>query len=111
MSDHVVVLVTAPTSEEAESIATRLLEQRLIACANLVAGLRALFWWEGKIDHAEETLLLLKTRRDLIGAVTGAVREMHSYEVCEVIALPIIGGSAAYLRWIDDTVATQAPGR
>jgi len=106
MCEHVVILVTAPAIEEAEAIARRLLEQRLIACANLVAGVRSLFRWEGKIDEADEVLVVMKTRQELLDAVTGAVREMHSYDVCEVIGLPFVGGSEAYLRWVDESVGT-----
>jgi periplasmic divalent cation tolerance protein len=107
MSEHVVVLVTAASREEAEGLAMLLLEQRLVACANLVSGLTSLFWWEGKLDRAEEVLLVLKTRRELVARVTDAVVAAHSYEVCEVIALPILGGSEAYLRWIDESVARE----
>jgi periplasmic divalent cation tolerance protein len=104
MSDHVVVLVTASSDAEADSIATRLLERKLIACANLLPGVTSLFWWEGSLDRAEEVMVVMKTRRDLVDQVTAAVIEAHSYEVCEVIALPIVGGSEAYLKWIDESV-------
>jgi periplasmic divalent cation tolerance protein len=104
MSDHVVVFVTAPSAAEAESIATRLLERKLIACANLLPGVTSLFWWEGQRDRAEEAMVVMKTRRDLVDQLTAAVIETHSYEVCEVIALPIVAGSEAYLKWIDESV-------
>jgi len=104
MSDHAVILVTAPSVTEAEQIATLLLDRRLIACANLVPGVTSLFRWEGKIDRADEVLLVMKTRQDLVARVTQAVVEAHSYEVCEAIALPIIGGSEAYVRWIDESL-------
>jgi len=104
MSDYAVVLVTAPTVAEAESIAALLLDRRLIACANLVPGVTSLFRWEGKIDRADEVLLVMKTRQDLVPQVTQAVVEAHSYDVPEVIAVPLSGGSQAYLRWIDESV-------
>jgi len=104
MSDYLVVLVTAPTAAEAESIARPLLERRLIACANILPGVTSLFWWEGSIDRAEEVLLVMKTRHDRLDEVRVAVIEAHSYDVPEVIALPIMGGSEAYLRWIDESV-------
>ena len=104
MSDYPVVLVTAPTTAEAESIARMLLERRLIACANILSGVASLFWWQGKIDRAEEVLLVMKTRQDRLDEVTAAVIEAHSYDVPEVVALPISGGSEAYLRWIDESL-------
>jgi periplasmic divalent cation tolerance protein len=105
MSDYVAVFVTAPSNEEAERIATELLENKLVACANLVPRVTSLFWWEGKIDRAEEVLMVMKTRRARLEEVTEAVIAAHSYEVCEVVALPIEGGSAPYLQWIDDSVS------
>jgi len=104
VSDYPVVLVTAPTTAEAESIARMLLERRLIACANILSGVASLFWWQGKIDRAEEVLLVMKTRQDRLDEVTAAVIEAHSYDVPEVVALPISGGSEAYLRWIDESL-------
>jgi len=104
MPEYALVLVTAPSVEEAESLGRLLLDRRLVACANLVPGLTSLFWWEGKLDRAEEVLVLMKTRQELLPQVTQAVVEAHSYEVCEVIALPIVGGSEAYLRWIDESL-------
>jgi len=104
MADYAVILVTAPNAAEAESIATLLLDRRLIACANILPDATSLFRWEGKVDRADEVLLVTKTRQDLVPEVTQAVVEAHSYEVCEVIALPILGGSEAYLRWIDESV-------
>lgn len=111
MSEYAVVLVTAPNLAEAQSIATLLLERRLVACANLLPGVTSLFWWEGQIERAEEVLLVMKTRCDLLPAVTRTVTEAHSYEVCEVVALPIMGGSEAYMRWIDNNVSSSSsPG-
>jgi len=105
MSEHAVVLVTVPSVVEAESLATQLLERRLIACANLLPGMTSVFWWQGKIDRADEVLMVMKTRGNLVDQVTSAVIEAHSYEVCEVVALPIVGGSRPYLQWIDESVA------
>ena len=104
-SNHVVVLVTAPHMDEAEAIASRLLEAKLVACANLVPGVMSLFWWEGKIDRAEEVLMVMKTTRERLDAVIAAVEEAHSYDVCEVVALPVIGGSAPYLAWVSESVS------
>jgi periplasmic divalent cation tolerance protein len=104
MTEAIVVLVTTADVEEAERIARTALEARLAASANLVPGLRSLFWWEGKIDTSEEVLVLFKTRRDRLGQLIEAVRAQHSYQVFAAVALPILDGNADYLRWIDDSV-------
>jgi periplasmic divalent cation tolerance protein len=101
MSDEpVVVLITAGDRAEAERVATALLEARLAACVNLLPSITSLFWWEGKIDRAEEVLLLVKTRRTLVARLVEVVGPAHSYEVFEAVALPIVAGSPAYLDWL-----------
>jgi len=98
---HCVVLVTAKDEEEAGRIADTLLKAKLIACANIIKDVKSLFWWEGKIDNAQEVLLVLKTRRALFAKVAKTVKIVHSYNVPEIIALPIISGYNPYLKWID----------
>jgi periplasmic divalent cation tolerance protein len=100
--EPVVVMITAGSRDEAERVARALLEARLAACVNLLPAVTSLFWWEGKIDRAEEILLLVKTRRGLMTRLVDVVRSVHSYDVFEAIALPIVAGSADYLRWIQD---------
>lgn len=102
-SEYVVVLVTASSEEEAVRIATTVVQERLAACANLVPGIRSFFWWEGRVQDEPERLLLIKTRRERFAALEARVRELHSYSVPEVIALPIAEGSDAYLRWIAES--------
>ena len=97
----VVVFVTTATREEAERIAHLLVERRKVACVNIVPGVNSLFWWQGKLDSAQEVLLIAKTRASLMPQVIGLVKEAHSYSVPEVIALPIVGGNEDYLRWVD----------
>ena len=100
-ADKAVVLVTATSREEAERIARLLLDQRSVACVNIVPGVHSLFWWQGKPDSAEESLLIAKTRMSLVPRVVDLVRGAHSYAVPEVIALPIVAGNDDYLEWID----------
>ena len=100
----VVVLVTTGSEEEARRVAEHLLGQRKAACVNIVPGVSSLFWWQGKLDSAQESLLIIKTRASLLQKVIELVKEVHSYEVPEIIALPIIGGNEDYLKWIDDEV-------
>jgi len=100
---YTVVLITA-SSEESENIARKLLEERLAACVNIVRGVKSLFWWEGKIDEAQEALLIAKTRLDQMEKLIQAVKQIHSYSVPEIIALPIIAGNINYLTWISQNV-------
>ena len=101
---HIVVLVTASSVKEAETIGRGLVENRLAACVNICTGVRSLFRWQGGIEEQEEVLLLVKSRSDLLPSIIGAVKRLHSYTVPEVIALPILAGSPDYLAWIDESV-------
>ncbi len=100
MNDYIVILVTAKDREEAEKISKKLVEERLIACANIVSPVTSFFYWVGNLERAEECLVVMKSRRDLFEEVEGHVRRLHSYEVPEVLALPIVDGSKAYLDWM-----------
>jgi periplasmic divalent cation tolerance protein len=101
---YLVVLVTASSGDEARRIADLLLEHRKAACISIVPGVSSLFWWRGKIDSAEESLLIIKTRPSRLDDIIGLVRQVHSYEVPEIIALPVIGGNQDYLEWLDKEV-------
>lgn len=101
---HVVILVTTPTSDEAELIARVLLKERKAACASIIPGVSSHFWWEDKISSSQESLLVIKTKASLLDEIIRVIKEFHSYEVPEIIALPIIGGNHDYLAWIDKEV-------
>ena len=103
-STNVVILITASTGEEANKIAHGLLAQRKAACVNIVPGVSSLFWWQGKLDSAQESLLIIKTKASLLDEIVTLVKEIHSYDVPEIVVLPIIGGNQDYLRWIDKEV-------
>jgi periplasmic divalent cation tolerance protein len=100
----IVVFVTTGTEEEAHKIAELLLAKRKAACVNIVSKVDSSFWWQGKLDSARESLLIIKTRASLLHEVIELVKSVHSYEVPEIIALPIVGGNEDYLKWIDDEV-------
>ena len=100
----IVIFVTASTEEEAHKVAELLLGRRKAACVNIVPEVDSSFWWRGKLDSARESLLIIKTRASLLPEIIEMVKSVHSYEVPEIIALPIIGGSEDYLEWIDDAV-------
>jgi periplasmic divalent cation tolerance protein len=100
-ADKVVVLITTSSEEEALKIAESLVNGKKAACVNIVPRVNSLFRWEGKLDSALESLLLVKTKASLFPEIVEMVKRMHSYEVPEIIALPIIGGSEDYLKWLD----------
>ena len=107
MTDKVLVLVTCGSRKEARKIARALVRQRLAACVSEIGvPVASTYRWKGKIESANEFLLLIKTTKKRFAAVRDAVRELHSYEVPEIIALPIAAGSRDYLGWIADSVKT-----
>jgi len=104
----IVVLVTTGSEEEAHSIADLLLNQRKAACVNIVARVDSLFWWQDKLDSAQECLLIVKTRASVLNEIVSLVKELHSYDIPEIIALPIIGGNQDYLEWVGKEVKQSA---
>jgi periplasmic divalent cation tolerance protein len=99
---YVIIFVTCAATKEAVTIARALLEKRLVACANIIEGVESRFWWKGKIDSAKECLVMLKAKEKNFKRIEYEVKRVHSYEVPEIIALPIAAGSKDYLRWIDE---------
>ena len=95
-----IVLMTAPNKKEAEKIVHALLEEKLIACANIVDPVSSFFWWQGKIDSEKEVLTIMKTHETLFEKLQKKVTELHSYDVPEILALPIVAGSQSYLDWM-----------
>jgi len=107
MTDKIVVLVTGTSVRQCKKIARRLLEKRLIACANLVPQVHTLYRWKGKIADEKECWMTLKTTRALFPALRLEVERQHSYTLPEVIALPIVYGAPNYLDWIDESVGAS----
>ncbi len=101
MTNKIVVLSTASSAGEAEKIARKLVEERLAACVNLVPGMRSFYRWKGTVEDSPECLLIIKSSRDRFEALGTALEKMHSYEVPEVIALPVVDGARNYLNWMD----------
>ena len=108
-SDVVVVLVTAPDVAVAERLGRAVVEERLAACVNVVGPIRSIYRWEGAVVDEPEHLLIAKTVRPLVARLEAAIRSLHPYDVPEVVVLPVIGGSAAYLAWV--TAAVDATTR
>lgn len=102
--EFLVVFVTVSNMEEADKIASILLEKRKAACVNSIPHVSSKFWWQGKIDSAEEVLLVVKTRVSAMSAVIDMIKTNHSYSVPEIIAMPVVSGNPDYLKWIDDEV-------
>ena len=98
--EYILIFVTAKDKAEAEKISQLLLKEKLIACANLINPVESFFHWIGKIDRAEECLMVMKSRVDLFEEVVEHVKRLHSYEVPEVLAVPVVEGSRAYLDWM-----------
>jgi periplasmic divalent cation tolerance protein len=108
--ENVVIFITAGTDEEAHKVAEALLKNKDAACVNIVPRIRSLFWWHDKLDSAQESLLIVKSKASLLSEIVRLVKQVHSYDVPEVIALPIIGGNPDYLDWIGKEVK-QDTGR
>jgi periplasmic divalent cation tolerance protein len=105
MEQFRIVLTTASSRDEAKRIAKALVEERLAACVNLVGGVESIYRWQGAVEEAAEVLLLIKTNVEKLEALETAVRRLHSYDVPEFLIFEVNGGSAAYLKWLDDSLA------
>ena len=101
---NIVVFITAKDIAEAKTISDQLLEKKLIACANIIEGVQSVFWWQGKIDQAKETLIVLKSKQSLFKQIVKTVNAHHSYEVPEIISWPMDWGHPAYLKWLGDSL-------
>jgi periplasmic divalent cation tolerance protein len=116
LKGRVVALSTVASAEDADTLARALVERRLAACVNVVPGVVSHYRWRNALQRDQEHLLVIKTRAERLPALRAAVAELHPYELPELVALAVAGGSDAYLRWVDaETAATapraRAPGR
>ncbi len=100
MAGEIIVLITASSNDEAEKVGTALVEEHLAACVNILPGIRSIFFWEGKVQVEQEIILLCKSTHQLLDKLISRVKELHSYTVPEILALPVAGGSADYLSWL-----------
>jgi periplasmic divalent cation tolerance protein len=104
VQEHILVLCACGSEAEAEEIADRLVSNRLAACVNISAPVRSVYRWQGKVESAPEWLLTIKTERTRFDDLAAAIQAIHSYELPEIVALPITAGFAPYLKWITDSV-------
>lgn len=111
MTDKIVVMVTCRSKAEAQKIARAVVEARLAACANVLGGpVQSIYRWKGKIETAKEVLVLVKSTRKRFAALEREIQRLHSYDTPEIIAVPIVEGSKAYLRWIDESIRPTGRG-
>jgi periplasmic divalent cation tolerance protein len=107
MTDKIVILCTCSSEMEAGKLAGLLVEARLAACVNVVPGVRSFYRWQGAVQSDAEWLLVIKSSRQLFGGLRAAIEEAHSYEVPEVIALPIVDGAPGYLSWLGENLRSE----
>lgn len=101
---YIVILITVPNTDEANIIGKTLVERRLVACANIIQRIKSIFWWKERIEESDEALIIAKSKLNLMEEIQETVKEMHSYDVPEIIALPIKSGLPQYCKWIDESV-------
>jgi periplasmic divalent cation tolerance protein len=107
MTDKIVVLSTCKSAEEAAQIARALVEKKLAACVNVMPAVRSFYRWKGVIEDEQESLLVIKSSRGLFDQLRVEIEKLHSYEVPEVIAVPIVDGSEGYLEWLERELAAK----
>ncbi|MBU1726853.1 MAG: divalent-cation tolerance protein CutA [Candidatus Omnitrophica bacterium] len=101
---YIVIFITASNKKEADKIASALIEKKLAACVNIVEKIESVFWWQAKVDRSNEMLMVVKSKKSKFNKILKLVKSLHSYQVPEIIALPIVAGEKSYLSWIDDSV-------
>jgi periplasmic divalent cation tolerance protein len=106
MTDKIVVLSTCSSAEEAERLARALVESRVAACVNVVPAVRSFYRWKGAVENESEHLLIIKSSRVLFDGLRLELEKAHSYEIPELIAIPIVDGALNYLNWLDTELAT-----
>lgn len=106
MTDAVVVLCTFANQQDAQHIGSAVIEARLAACVNILPAVQSIYRWKGEIEHAEETLAVIKTTRQSFSALRDRIKELHPYETPEIIAVPVVEGLTDYLAWIGEQVSS-----
>lgn len=107
MSDYIQVITTVAGKEEAERMATALLEKHLAACVQIVGPITSLYWWQGKIERSEEWLCIAKSELKLFPQIEERIKALHSYQVPEILAVPVGAGSQQYLQWLNEHVRKE----
>jgi periplasmic divalent cation tolerance protein len=102
---YIVIFITASGEKEAKKIAAALIKNKLAACVNIIEKISSLFQWQGKVSRAGEALLIVKSKKSKLNKIIKLVKALHSYEVPEIIAIPIVAGEKKYLNWINDSIS------
>ena len=105
MTEYIQIYTTTEKKDEAGMIAETVVKRRLAACAQVVGPITSTYWWEGAIEEAEEWLCIMKSRKDLYDSLEKAILDVHSYDVPEIVAVPIVSGSRSYLQWLNKEVS------
>ena len=104
MTEYIQIYTTTENKDDAGMIAETVVKKRLVACAQVVGPITSTYWWEGKIEESEEWLCIMKSRKDLYDRLEEAILDIHSYDVPEIVAVPIVSGSQKYLQWLNKEV-------
>lgn len=107
MTEFAILLISASSESESQEIVSSLLEKRLIACANVSSQVTSSYWWKGNIEKADEFIITAKTRLSLVEKITEEVKNIHSYDLPEILALPILDGSKDYLDWLNNEITSD----
>lgn len=107
MTEFVVLIISSSSEQESQEIVLTLLSKRLIACANVGSKVTSSYWWKGNIEEADEFMITAKTRLSLVEKITEEVKNIHSYEVPEILALSVVGGSKQYLDWLNNEISAE----
>lgn len=102
MAEYIQVVTTVPSKEEGEKIALELVKQRFAGCVQILGPITSFYWWQGKIERSQEWLCVAKTERKLFAKVEEIIKTLHSYEVPEILAIPVVAGSESYLKWLQE---------
>ncbi|MBT6176744.1 MAG: divalent-cation tolerance protein CutA [Deltaproteobacteria bacterium] len=106
-TDTIVIYITVPNADEAQSLAQALVSEKLVACVNIVSGIQSVYSWQGEIQKDSELLLICKSRTERFEALQNRVQSLHSYDVPEIISIPITNGSEPYLNWVRENSTPQ----
>lgn len=104
MTNYIQVITTTESKDDAQKIAEHILNKRLAGCVQILGPITSSYWWEGKIEQAEEWQCLIKSKANIYEQLEQAIREVHSYDVPEILATPIFSGSKSYLEWLDSEI-------
>jgi periplasmic divalent cation tolerance protein len=102
MEEYIQVFTTAEKKEDAERIAKNVVEKRLAACVQIIGPASSTYWWKNNVETSSEWLIIMKTKKNVYPKLEKSIKELHPYEVPEILAMPVVAGSKQYLEWLDN---------